>query len=97
MEERLRFALLGPVRAWRGEDEVDLGPPQQRTVLVVLLLAQGSQVLTSGLIDAVWGTKAPASAPGSLRTYVHGLRRALEPGGDPVSSVIRSTGDGYQL
>ncbi|MFF5148072.1 BTAD domain-containing putative transcriptional regulator, partial [Streptomyces sp. NPDC013157] len=97
MEERLRFALLGPVRAWRGEDEVDLGPPQQRAVLAVLLLAQGSQVLASGLVDAVWGSRAPASALGILRTYVHGLRRALEPGGDPVSSVIRSAGDGYQL
>ncbi|MFF0086999.1 BTAD domain-containing putative transcriptional regulator [Streptomyces canus] len=97
MEERLRFAVLGPIRAWRGEDEIELGPPQQRAVLAVLLLAEGSQVLASGLVDAVWGTRAPASAPGILRTYVHRLRKALEPAGDTASSVIRSTGDGYQL
>lgn len=97
MEERLRFALLGPIRAWRGEDEIELGPPQQRAVLAVLLLAESSQVPASGLVDAVWGTRAPASAPGILRTYVHRLRKALEPTGDTASSVIRSTVDGYQL
>ncbi|MFD8720208.1 BTAD domain-containing putative transcriptional regulator [Streptomyces sp. NPDC059629] len=95
--EQLRFAVLGPVRAWRGSQEVELGPPQQRAVLAVLLLAEGSQVLASGLIDAVWGDAAPASAAGVLRTYVHRLRRALEPDGETASSVIRSTGDGYQL
>lgn len=97
MEGRLRFSVLGPVRAWRGTDEIELGPPQQRALLAVLLLAEGSQVLTSALVDAVWGTRAPASALGILRTYVHRLRQALEPAGDTTSSVIRSTGDGYQL
>ncbi|MER6958721.1 BTAD domain-containing putative transcriptional regulator [Streptomyces sp. NPDC000618] len=97
MEERLRFAVLGSVRAWRGTDEIDIGPPQQRTVLAVLLLAEGSQVLTSELVDAVWGTRAPASAPGILRTYIHWLRKALEPASDTAPSVIRSTGNGYQL
>ncbi|MER5431789.1 BTAD domain-containing putative transcriptional regulator [Streptomyces sp. NPDC002588] len=97
MEERLRFSVLGPVRAWRGEGEIELGPPQQRAVLAALLLAEGSQVPASGLVDAVWGTRAPASALGILRTYVHRLRKVLEPAGDSASSVIRSTGDGYQL
>ncbi|WP_232838820.1 AfsR/SARP family transcriptional regulator [Streptomyces geranii] len=97
MEERLRFSLLGPVRAWRGEDEIELGPPQQRALLAVLLLAEGAQVPAGGLVDAVWGTRVPASALGILRTYVHRLRQALEPAGDTASSMIRSTGDGYQL
>ncbi|MFD7713936.1 BTAD domain-containing putative transcriptional regulator [Streptomyces sp. NPDC059786] len=97
MGERLRFSVLGPVRAWRGEAEIELGPPQQRAVLAALLLAEGAQVLSSGLVDAVWGTETPATALGVLRTYVHRLRKALEPTGDVASSVIRSTGDGYQL
>ncbi|WP_329277673.1 BTAD domain-containing putative transcriptional regulator [Streptomyces sp. NBC_01451] len=97
MKERLRFSLLGPVRAWRGRDEIALGPPQQRAVLAVLLLAEGSQVSVGRLVDAVWGTEAPASARGILRTYVHRLRKALEPAGDTASSVIRAVGDGYQL
>ncbi|MCW8101755.1 AfsR/SARP family transcriptional regulator [Streptomyces tauricus] len=97
MEERLRFSVLGPVGAWRGEVEVELGPPQQRSVLAVLLLAEGSQVPASGLVDAVWGSAAPASAVNILRGYVHRLRKSLEPGENASSSVIRSTGDGYQL
>ncbi|MEU6226683.1 BTAD domain-containing putative transcriptional regulator [Streptomyces sp. NPDC047042] len=97
MKERLRFSLLGPVRAWRGRDEIALGPPQQRAVLAVLLLAEGSQVSVGRLVDAVWGTEAPASARGILRTYVHRLRKVLEPAGDTASSVIRAVGDGYQL
>jgi DNA-binding SARP family transcriptional activator len=97
VDERLRFSVLGPVSAWRGTVEIELGPPQQRAVLAVLLLAEGRQVLRSGLVDAVWGTRAPASALGILRAYVHRLRQALEPAGNPASSVVRSTGDGYQL
>lgn len=60
--------MLGPVRAWRGADEIELGPPRQRAVLAVLLPAEGSQVPASGLNGAVWGTRALASAPGILRT-----------------------------
>ncbi|MGY4743145.1 BTAD domain-containing putative transcriptional regulator [Streptomyces sp. ATMOS53] len=97
MKEPLRFSLLGPVRAWRGQDEITLGPPQQRAVLAVLLLAEGSQVSVGRLVDAVWGTEAPASARGILRTYIHQLRKVLEPAGDTASSVIRAAGDGYQL
>ncbi|MFD7712938.1 BTAD domain-containing putative transcriptional regulator [Streptomyces sp. NPDC059786] len=97
MEERLRFAVLGPVSAWRDSEQIELGPPQQRAVLAVLLLAEGSQVSAGALVDAVWGTEAPASALAILRGYVHGLRKSLEPRGDVATSVIRSTGDGYQL
>ncbi|MGW0872155.1 AfsR/SARP family transcriptional regulator [Streptomyces sp. NPDC002740] len=93
--EQLRFTVLGPVRAWRGTEEVDLGSPQQRTVLVALLLAGGAAVSADELIDAVWGTEVPSSARGTLRTYVHRLRRTLDAGGAP--SMIASAGLGYQL
>ena len=36
-----RFEVLGPLRAWRGEKAIDLGPLQQRVVLAVLLLQAG--------------------------------------------------------
>ncbi|MGW7383085.1 BTAD domain-containing putative transcriptional regulator [Streptomyces sp. NPDC054794] len=91
MQEQLRFTVLGPVRGWRGPDEVDLGPPKQRAVLAVLLLGEGAQVPVEALVDAVWGARSPASAVSALRTYVHRLRRLLG------SLAILSVGDGYQM
>ncbi|MFC8247828.1 AfsR/SARP family transcriptional regulator [Streptomyces chartreusis] len=91
MGEQLRFTVLGPVRAWRGPDEVDLGPPKQRAVLAMLLLGEGAQVSVETLVDAVWGTGSPGSAVSSLRTYVYRLRQLLGP------LAIVSVGDGYQM
>ena len=95
---QLRFAVLGPVRAWRGESELDLGSPQQRAVLAVLLLAEGRQVPASVLVDALWGDEPPKAATGTVRTYVSHLRRCLRidaaGGGE---EVIESVGAGYAL
>jgi len=91
----LRFALLGPVRAWRGEMELDLGTPQQRSVFAVLLLAEGRQVPASALMDALWGFDPPKAAAGTLRTYISRLRQGLAAGGG--QAVIESAGAGYVL
>lgn len=37
----MRFQVLGPLRGWRGETELDLGTPRQREMLAALLLARG--------------------------------------------------------
>jgi len=94
----LRFAVLGPVRAWRGDAELDLGSPQQRAVLAVLLLAEGRQVSLGALVDALWGQEAPKAAVGTVRTYVSRLRHCLETSGaGGVHEMIESAGDGYAL
>lgn len=100
MPERRWFTLLGPVRAWRGPVEVDLGSPQQRAALAVLLLREGAQASVDELIDAVWGTEAPRSAEKAVRTYVYRLRRALQPdAADAVATppVIETVGNGYVM
>ncbi|MER5201339.1 AfsR/SARP family transcriptional regulator [Streptomyces sp. NPDC002755] len=97
MGEELRFAVLGPVRAWRGSEEVELGSPQQRVVLSALLLAGGLPVSKNELVDALWGVKQPVSGIAVLRTYIHYLRKALEPDATAETSVIRSVGGGYLL
>jgi len=103
MVPALRFAVLGPVRAWRGDTELDLGAPQQRAVLAVLLLAEGRQVSLGALVDALWGQEPPKAAAGTVRTYVSRLRHCLkgqcldacEPGGR--HEMVESVGDGYAL
>ncbi|MEU7719187.1 AfsR/SARP family transcriptional regulator [Streptomyces tibetensis] len=94
-----RFAVLGPVRAWRGERELDIGSPQQRVVLAALLLRRGRPLPLGELIDAVWGEEPPAAAVSVLRTYVSRLRKVLEPdrGPDGQPRVLVSVGDGYLL
>lgn len=96
MHNRLWFSLLGPVRAWRGPDEVALGSPQQRAALAALLLREGAQASIDELIDAVWGAEAPRSAEKTIRTYVYRLRRILDPG-DTGQSIIATVGNGYVL
>jgi DNA-binding SARP family transcriptional activator len=102
MTTDLRFTLLGPVRAWRGEAELDLGAPQQRAVLAALLLAGGRQVPMAALIDGLWAADPPRTAAGTVRTYVSRLRRVLGrpagagPGAGP-DGLIKSAGDGYLL
>ncbi|MEV7284076.1 BTAD domain-containing putative transcriptional regulator [Streptomyces sp. NPDC093252] len=86
------FALLGPVRAWRGGRELELGSPQQRVVLATLLLRRGRPVTLHELLDAVWGTAPPQAAVSVLRTYVSRLRKAFHP-----APLIVSVGDGYAL
>ncbi|MEV7122906.1 AfsR/SARP family transcriptional regulator, partial [Kitasatospora griseola] len=93
--ERLRLGLLGPVQAWRGERELELGPPQQRALLTALALRARRIVSVDELLDALW-EEPPARAATVVRTYVSRLRRVLEP--DRVHpSVLVSSGSGYVL
>jgi DNA-binding SARP family transcriptional activator len=99
VNERVRFALLGDVRAWRGQSELDLGPPQQRAMLVLLLLHQGSVVSLDELCDQMWGSSPPRTASAAIRTYASRLRRTLAgvDHGEDDHSVILSSGGGYRL
>src|SRR5437868_7805085 len=99
IEGGLRFAVLGPVRAWRDGEELDLGTPLQRSILAMLLLRQGHSVTPTEMIDAVWGEDAPPRALGALRTYVSRLRTILEPDRSPRSrpELLTSVGRGYAL
>jgi DNA-binding SARP family transcriptional activator len=93
-----RFTVLGPVRAWQGSNELQLGTPQQRAVLAALLVREGSQASLGELIDVVWGwNESPSSAEQVVRTYIHRLRRALDPDRPAAASLIASVGDGYAL
>jgi DNA-binding SARP family transcriptional activator len=89
--EALRFSVLGPVRAWRGEDALATGSPQQRALLAALLLREGRTATAAELIDALWGTEPPSQALAALRTYASRLRKVLDPG------VLVSESGGYAV
>ncbi|MDA2892132.1 BTAD domain-containing putative transcriptional regulator [Mycolicibacterium sp. BiH015] len=95
----LRLQILGPLRLWRGNAELDVGPPQQACVLALLLAREGRPISTGELIDLIWGQDAPASAVNVLHKYIGALRRLLEPT-LPVratGSYLLRRGNGYLL
>ena len=97
-----RFGVLGPLRAWRGDGEVDLGPVQQRVVLAVLLLQAGHPISRQRLISAVWGDAPPARSVNLIQRHVSRLRRVLgtgEAGEDRLDAPFRLvwTDAGYLL
>ncbi|MCQ4080669.1 tetratricopeptide repeat protein [Streptomyces sp. RB6PN25] len=87
----LRFALLGPVRAWRGDEPLPAGSPQQRALLAALLLRGGRTATADELIDALWGEEPPDSALAALRTYAFRLRKILG------AETLVSESGGYAL
>ncbi|GAA0473186.1 SARP family transcriptional regulator [Paractinoplanes deccanensis] len=91
MARVLRVCVLGPVRAWVDDAEVDLGPARQRAVFAVLAAHAGRTVGRDELITATWGDSPPATAVGSVYTYVSGLRRALGP------ETLGTGSGGYRL
>jgi DNA-binding SARP family transcriptional activator len=95
----LEFDILGPVRARRGEREVDLGPAKQRAVLAVLLLEANRPVAPARIVAAVWGAEPPGNGANVVQKYVAGLRRVLEPHRSPraPSQLLGLQPAGYQL
>ncbi|MGW3045599.1 BTAD domain-containing putative transcriptional regulator [Kitasatospora sp. NPDC001159] len=92
----LRISVLGPLRAWRGERELDTGPAQQRAVLAALALRCGRVASSDELVQDVWGADPPATAPVALRNHVSRLRAALETGSS-APEVLVSRAGGYAL
>ena len=95
----LGVGVLGPLRVWRSETAVDLGPIQQRVVLAVLALQAGRPVGRQQMISAVWGETPPRNAVNLVQRHVSGLRRILEPErpGHTPSSLLTWTDAGYLL
>jgi DNA-binding SARP family transcriptional activator len=71
------FRLLGPLVLVTGGKPVPLGP-QQRVLLLALLLAAGRQVSSARLADLLWEGGARERSPATLRSHVAHLRQALK-------------------
>ncbi|MBW4721412.1 BTAD domain-containing putative transcriptional regulator [Saccharothrix obliqua] len=84
-------AILGEPAVWRDGVPVLLGGGLPRAVFCALALRSGHIMSRAELIQALWGGHPPASASGSLYTYVSTLRRALH------KDVLTTSYAGYRL
>ncbi|MBU8861447.1 AAA family ATPase [Micromonospora sp. WMMB482] len=95
----MQFRVLGPPAVVRHGRVVPLGGPKQQALLALFLLRPNRIVAADWLVDALWDARPPASARTTLRTYVAGLRRAVEPERSPrePARVLRGHPRGYEL
>ncbi|HWS31367.1 MAG TPA: BTAD domain-containing putative transcriptional regulator, partial [Actinoplanes sp.] len=93
-DDALRFEVLGPVRAFRGDTPVDVGPRNQQAVLGLLLLRAGQAVSVTEIIGVLWGNDPPENGEDIVLRYIGALRRILDP---YRTSLIAFTHGGYVL
>jgi DNA-binding SARP family transcriptional activator/DNA-binding beta-propeller fold protein YncE len=87
----IQISVLGAIEATSDGRTIDLGSPQQRTLLALLAVRAGTVVAVEDIIDALWPDDPPASAAKVVQTYVSRLRKSL---GD---AAIERRGGGYAL
>ncbi|MGW0434849.1 BTAD domain-containing putative transcriptional regulator [Micromonospora sp. NPDC003197] len=92
----IRWGLLGTLEVRIDDAPVHLGSVKQRLLCATLLLDPNEVLRTDHLVEMLWGQPRPMSAPANLRTYVHGLRRALRVAPEVASRLHTRTG-GYLL
>jgi DNA-binding SARP family transcriptional activator len=91
--------VLGPLEVAVDGTVLDLGGPQLRALLAVLVVAGGRAVGVAALVEALWGEHAPQEADRTVRTYVSRLRRYLRPAAEAVGApeLIVTQAPGYLL
>jgi DNA-binding SARP family transcriptional activator/DNA-binding beta-propeller fold protein YncE len=87
----IEIRLLGPLEALVDGERVELGPPQQRTLLALLALHAGTPVRLGAIEDALWDSEQPRSATKLVQTYVSRLRKLLG------AEAIQLAPSGYAL
>lgn len=87
----MRFEVLGALRVFDGEHEIEITRPAQRRLLLLLVQSFGETINGSQLVDRLWGLDPPRSAKDTLHVHLVGLRKVLGP------SVIESLPTGYRL
>lgn len=93
------FGVLGAVTAWDETGEpLGLRGPKHRAVLARLVVARRRVVPVARLVEDLW-EEPPERAVGTVRTFVAGLRRALEPDRPPRTPprLLVTEGPGYAL
>ncbi|UVS76737.1 Regulatory protein AfsR [Actinokineospora sp. UTMC 2448] len=94
--EPVRFRVLGPVCATRGDEVFTVGGPGTRALLAMLLLDVGRSVPIARIVDVLWNNEPPTTARTIVQGYISRLRKWLSTV-DPGGAVIETEGSDYRL
>ncbi|RFU19897.1 BTAD domain-containing putative transcriptional regulator [Geodermatophilus marinus] len=85
--------VLGPLEVEVGAERITIPGERSRALLVALVLAPGTAVPTSRLVDALWPGAPPEDPANALHQAVRRLRTAL----GPLGGLVRNRAPGYEL
>ncbi|MGW5050450.1 BTAD domain-containing putative transcriptional regulator [Actinokineospora sp. NPDC004072] len=94
--EPVRFRVLGPVCATRGDEAHAVSGPGTRALLAMLLLEAGRSVSIGRIVDVLWSNEPPTTARTIVQGYISRLRKWLSTV-DPGGAVIETQGSDYRL
>ena len=93
----VEYRVLGPLRVLRDGDEVELGGPRQRRLLLRLLLGGREGVSDDRLVADLLDGDRVRRPEATLRTYVARLRRCLDVPAGGGGTVVERLPAGYRL
>ena len=86
---------MGPLEVAEAGSTARLGPPRQRAVLAMLVLAAPDVVSTDRLVHGLWGENPPSKPLAALRVHIHGVRAALREISE--TGQVERVAPGYRL
>ena len=85
--------MLGPLEVLSDGRPLQLGPPQQRALLALLLLNANQVITTDRLAEELWPGDVPKTAAKAIQVYISALRKAFGKSRD----ALETRGNGYVL
>ncbi|WP_410658305.1 AfsR/SARP family transcriptional regulator [Amycolatopsis sp. lyj-112] len=93
----VRARVLGPIELHSGGADRAPTTPKLLQLLAMLLIRPGKTVHIDSLVHELWNDVPPRSVRRTLHTYVHHLRRHLDPDGTDESGMLVTSPPGYRL
>lgn len=94
----VKYAVLGPIELYDGEQTLPLGGPRQVTLLALLLVHANRALSSDELSDTMWQERTSTAADKRLQMAIARLRRVLDrDGGGRRDSALQTVGGGYRL
>ena len=84
----MEFRLLGPVEAWVGPRQVNIGPRKQRLALALFALDVNRPVTVDRLVELIWPFSPPRTARHAIHVGVSRLRAALADADDGDAGIV---------